>query len=221
MRYANESAMYGKLFKAPCPVCHRMIGVSATTDPQGTRHAHLLYHGGRYRRCAGSHAYVGSEDAGYLRKPHPDIRAQMKIALNSIYGQQFDGPWLPTVPGTYLQISVDYGKGKRMATVNICDRCEALFKEDIMSTIAIDDQPTNNYNDPEEREICAQCRKEFDEWWTGGEKRSGQAVTEKYQKSAPPEMDDKTRQMARMVAEEYVKAQAEAQKRMISDAPSE
>lgn len=97
-------------------------------------------------------------------------------------------------------------KHRKMATVNICERCGALGKEQVMTTLTLSDDKNDD-----DREICSTCRLEFDSWWvTDAPNRQGTSVTDQYVDA--PKVAEETRMMARVIAEEFARAQAAAKK---------
>lgn len=107
-----------------------------------------------------------------------------------------------------------------MATVNICDRCGAFGKQEVMCGIGINaGRDRNNLEiDYKSYEVCAVCRAEFDEWMAMSTNRAGASVKDKYQGEV--QVDPKQVAMMKVAAREYAQAQADmarAAKKSLTD----
>lgn len=97
-----------------------------------------------------------------------------------------------------------------MSTVQICDRCGAFGKDEVMHDLSVASGSTIDG-----WEICSACRLDFDHWMVVAvNSRVGQAVTEKYVNE--PKISEETRMLARVVAEEFARARDNVQRGLIS-----
>lgn len=98
-------------------------------------------------------------------------------------------------------------KERKVSTVEICDRCGAIGKDEVMSglDLATPGERTTEYG------ICSMCRADFDSWMAlAVNSRAGTSVTTKYVNE--PKISEETRMLARVVAEEFARARETAQK---------
>ena len=91
-----------------------------------------------------------------------------------------------------------------MASVNLCDRCEAFGKGEVMGVLEHRVSAKMSWT----KEICAECSRELDKWMTTpSPERKGTSVTEPY--TVTPKASAVDKELAKYIAQEYAKAQAE------------
>lgn len=109
----------------------------------------------------------------------------------------------PVKKGSIVYLYPQPRKARKVATVNICDRCAAFGKDEVFRTLFID----AGTRAEKELEICSACRAELDSWMLDGTGlREGKSVLTPYQQETP--IDPQTAALLKMAAQELAKAQA-------------
>lgn len=141
------------------------------------------------------------------------------VKVNDIGGEPERCPWVshtPTRPTLDQQCTHDKGHSgphryeeRKVSTVEICDRCGAIGKDEVMSSLDL----TTPGERTLEYGICSICRVDFDSWMAlAVNSRAGTSVTTKYVNE--PKISEETRMLARVVAEEFARARDNAQKQI-------